>query len=213
MPEITIRVRNKNPEIVGTPREIVADNTDYTVRFEFDGDWAEGPKTVLLALYGVGLLAPVTTDGDACALPRIQIWDGVGRQLAVGVQQGAVRTTRTAEIMVYPSAESALLAAMHGDPEVSLSWLEWVNANMAAAETNVREAAEILTEAQEAADSAEASAQSAAIDAAAARISAQTAAFPVFSVDERGHVIISRPERLGTTTFRLDEAGHLIVEV
>ena len=97
------------------------------------------------------------------------------------------------------------------DENVSLTWLEWVNANMAQAAENVRTAQEVLTQAQTAAETAEQSAQSAAIDAAAARISAQTAAFPVFSVDENGHIIISRAERLGTTTFRLTEAGHLEV--
>ena len=209
MPEIVISIRNKTPE--ASVRSIVCDNTDYTVRLDCDGDWGEGPKMVFFALQGVGAFAPVMTEDDVCSLPMIHLSDGVGRQLAVGVQQGRVKTSRPVCLYCYPSAESEFLNGIHEDEEVTLSWLQWVNANMAAAETNVETAQNVLAQAQAAAESAEQSAESAAIDAAAARISAQTTAFPVFSVDERGHVIISRAERLGTTTFRLNSAGHLEV--
>ena len=134
-----------------------------------------------------------------------------GGPILVGVQQGDTVTTRPAVLTVYPSAKTELLAAIVDDERVNMTWLEWVNANMAQAAENVQTAQEVLAQAQTAAETAEQSAESAAIDAAAARISAQTTAFPVFSVDENGHVIISRAERLGTTTFRLTEAGHLEV--
>lgn len=209
MPEIAITVRNKIP--TSAVRQIVCDNSDYTLRFDFDGQWDEGPKTVYFVLQGVGALSPAVTDGDACPLPPIRLSDGVSRQLAVGVQQGQIKTSAVVNFWCYPSAEDALIRGIVEDEDVSLTWLEWVNANMAQAAENVRTAQEVLAQAQTAAETAEQSAESAAIDAAAARISAQTAAFPVFSVDENGHVIISRAERLGTTTFRLTDAGHLEV--
>ena len=209
MPEITVTVNNKIPR--SETRLIVCDNSDYTLRFVFDGQWEAGPKTVYFVLQGVGALAPAVTDGDVCAVPPIRLSDGVSRQLAVGVQQGQVKTSAVVNFWCYPSAEDALIRGIVEDEDVSLTWLEWVNANMAQAAENVRTAQEVLTEAQTAAETAEQSAESAAIDAAAAKISAQTVAFPVFSVDENGHIIISRAERLGTTTFRLTEAGHLEV--
>ena len=209
MPEIVITIRNKIAE--ASVRSIVCDNTDYTVRLDCDEQWGEGPKIVYFVLQGVGAFAPATTADDVCAMPPIRLSDGVGRQLAVGVQQGAVKTSSAAHVFCWPSAEDELIRGIHEDDGVDLTWLEWVNANMAQAALNVQTAEEVLAEAQAAADEAEQSAQSAEIDAEAARISAQTAAFPVFSVDENGHVIISRAERLGTTTFRLTEAGHLEV--
>ena len=209
MPEIAITVNNKIP--TSAVRQIVCDNSDYTLRFDFDGQWDEGPKTVYFVLQGVGALSPAVTDGDACPLPPIRLSDGVSRQLAVGVQQGQIKTSAVVNFWCYPSAEDALIRGIVEDEDVSLTWLEWVNANMAQAAENVRTAQEVLAQAQTAAETAEQSAESAAIDAAAARISAQTTAFPVFSVDENGHIIISRSERLGTTTFQLTSGGHLEV--
>lgn len=209
MPEITVTVNNKIPR--SETRLIVCDNSDYTIRFTFDGQWEDGPKTVYFVLQGVGALAPAVTDGDVCPMPPVRLSDGVSRQLAVGVQQGRIKTTSVVNFWCVPSAEDALVRGIVEDGDVSMTWLEWVNANMAQAAENVRTAQEVLAEAQTAAESAEQNAESAAIDAAAARISAQTAAFPVFSVDENGHIIISRSERLGTTTFWLTEAGHLEV--
>ena len=209
MPEIVITIRNKIA--TASVRSIVCDNTDYTVRLDCDEQWGEGPKIVYFVLQGVGALAPATTEDDVCAVPPIHLSDGVGRQLAIGVQQGAVKTSSAACVFCWPSAENELIRGIIEDDDVTLTWLEWVNANMAQAALNVETAQTILAQAQAAADSASGSANDAAIDAAAARISAQTAAFPVFSVDENGHVIISRAERLGTTTFRLTEAGHLEV--
>lgn len=211
MKTITINVRNKIPRVTSELKTLVADNAEYRLEFEFDGDWQEGPKQVILIVEGVEALAPLTTAEDAVTLPAIRITDGSHHALLVGVQQGDTVTTRPAVLTVYPSAKTELLSAIVDDERVQMTWLEWVNANMAQAALNVQTAAQVLADAQAAADEAEQSAQSAEIDAAAARISAQTVAFPVFSVDENGHVIISRAERLGTTTFRLTEAGHLEV--
>lgn len=211
MKTITINVRNKIPRVTSELKTLVADNTEYRLEFEFDGDWQEGPKQVILIVEGVEALAPLTTAEDAVTLPAIRVTDGSHHALLVGVQQEDTVTTRPAVLTVYPSAKTELLSAIVDDERVTMTWLEWVNANMAQAAINVQTAEEVLAQAQAAADEAEQSAQAAEIDAEAARISAQTAAFPVFSVDENGHVIISRAERLGSTTFRLTEAGHLEV--
>jgi len=213
MKEITISVRNKIPRVTSELKTLVADNTEYRLIFDFDEDWTEGQKQVILIVEGVEALAPVTTAEDAVTLPAIRITDGSHHALLVGVQQGDTVTTRPAVLTVYPSAKTELLSAIVDDERVTLTWLEWVNANMATAAENVRTAQEVLAEAQTAAETAEQSAESAAIDAAAARISAQTTAFPVFFVDENGHIIISRSERLGTTTFQLTSGGHLEVHV
>lgn len=211
MKEITISVRNKIPRVTSELKTLVADNTEYQLSFDFDEDWTEGQKLVFLIVEGVEALAPISMTDDAVTVPPIRITDGSHHQLAVGVQQGDVTTTRPARLTVYPSAESALMTSLVDDDQVTMTWLEWVNQNMAAAATNVETAQAVLAAAQAAAADAEENAASAAIDAAAARISAQTTAFPVFSVDENGHIIISRSERLGTTTFQLTSGGHLEV--
>ena len=213
MKTITISVRNKIPRVTSELRTITADNSEYKLVFDFDEDWEEGPKQVILIVEGVEALAPVTTSEDAVTLPPIRITDGSHHALLVGVEQGQIITTRPAVLTVYPSAKTTLMNALVDDERVQLTWLEWVNQNMATAAENVRTAQEVLEQAQSAAETAEQSAESAAIDAAAARISAQTLVYPVFSVDERGHVIISRAERLGTTSFRLTSGGHLEVTV
>ena len=180
MSEIVITVRNKIA--TASVRQIVCDNTDYTVRLDLDADWTAGAKTVLFVLQGVGVLAPGVTTDDTCAVPAIRLSDGVGRQLAVGVQQGAVKTTTAASIWCYPSAESAMLTAIVEDESVSKTWLEWVNENMAQAEINVETAERVLEEAQGAADDAADAASDAesarddAIEAKNAAVAAQAGA-------------------------------------
>ena len=213
MKEITISVRSKIPRATSELRTITADNSEYKLVFDFDEDWEEGQKLVFLIVEGVEALAPIRMDGDEVTLPPIRITDGSHHQLAVGVQQGEIVTTRPVRLPVYPSVETALMGALVDDERVTMTWLDWVNQNMAAAATNVETAQAVLAAAQATAADAEQNAASAAIDAAAARISAQALVYPVFSVDERGHVIISRAERLGTTTFRLTSGGHLEVTV
>lgn len=129
MPEIVVTIRDKVAE--ASVRSIVCDNTDYTVRLDCDAQWGEGPKIVYFVLQGVGALAPATTADDVCAVPPIRLSDGVGRQLAIGVQQGSVKTSTAANVFCWPSAEDELIRGIHDDDEVSQTWLEWVNAQMA----------------------------------------------------------------------------------
>lgn len=211
MKTITISVRSKIPRITSELKAIVADNAEYCLAFEFDEDWQEAAKTVFLIVEGVEALAPIVMTGSSVTLPPIRITDGSHHQLAVGVQQGEVVTTRPARLVIYPSAETALMASIVDDSRVSMTWLEWVNENMAAASTNVQTAQAVLAAAQAAAEEAAQNAESAAIDAAAARVAAQTIIFPVFWVDVDGHIKINRAERLGTAVFRLTAEGHLEV--
>ena len=135
MPEIVITVRNK--EAQASVRSIVCDNTDYTLRFDFDEQWGAGAKMVYFVLQGVGALAPALMEGDTCSIPSVHLNDGVGRQLAVGVQQGTVKTSRSAYFWCFPSAENELLNAIVADDEVNMTWLEWVNTNLAASINNL----------------------------------------------------------------------------
>lgn len=50
-----------------------------------------------------------------------------------------------------------------------------------------------------------------AINAQAAEYAARTMSYATFTMDEYGHVIIINSERLGTTSFELNENGHLEV--
>ena len=211
MKTITISVRSKIPRATSELRTITADNSEYKLVFDFDEDWEEGQKLVFLIVEGVEALAPIRMDGDEVTLPPIRITDGSHHQLAVGVQQGEIVTTRPVRLPVYPSAETALMGALVDDERVTMTWLDWVNQNMAAAATNVETAQAVLAAAQAAAAEAEMNAESAAIDAAAAKVAAQTLIFPVFWVDVDGHVKINRAERLGTAVFRLTAEGHLEV--
>ena len=211
MKTITIGVRSKIPRVTSELRTITADNSEYKLVFDFDEDWEEGQKLVFLIVEGVEALAPIRMDEDEVTLPPIRITDGSHHQLAVGVQQGEILTTRPVRLPVYPSVETALMGALVDDERVTMTWLDWVNQNMAAAETNVETAQAVLAAAQAAAAEAEMNAESAAIDAAAAKVAAQTLIFPVFWVDVDGHVKINRAERLGTSTFRLTAEGHLEV--
>lgn len=211
MKTITISVRSKIPRATSELRTITADNSEYKLVFDFDEDWEEGQKLVFLIVEGVEALAPIRMDGDEVTLPPIRITDGSHHQLAVGVQQGEIVTTRPVRLPVYPSVETALMGALVDDERVTMTWLDWVNQNMAAAATNVETAQAVLAAAQAAAAEAEMNAESAAIDAAAAKVAAQTLIFPVFWVDVDGHVKINRAERLGTSIFRLTAEGHLEV--
>ena len=138
MKTITISVRSKIPRATSELRTITADNSEYKLVFDFDEDWEEGQKLVFLIVEGVEALAPIRMDGDEVTLPPIRITDGSHHQLAVGVQQGEIVTTRPVRLPVYPSVETALMGALVDDERVTMTWLDWVNQNMAAAATKGR---------------------------------------------------------------------------
>ena len=132
MSEIQIAVINKRPSIIGDIKSIVADNSDYTVRFSFDDQWEHGAKTVLFVLDDGYAFPAVKMVGDIVPVPRIQN-GGIGRTLYVGVVQGDVRTTSPAGIAVKQSiADMIDDEAVQPDPsmwEDVLSRLEKLEAN------------------------------------------------------------------------------------
>lgn len=107
MPEILIEILNKTPIIAGECRKIVADNTDYTIRFSFDDDWTEDSKTILFVLSNGYAFAPVETENNLVDVPKI-IKNDPMMHLLVGVRQGDVITTRPCTIPVRDSISSKI---------------------------------------------------------------------------------------------------------
>ena len=90
---INITVREKNARADDRAR-IVCGNSDYTVRFDFDEEWAEyAVKTARFITEG-GFFTDVQFSGSDCAVP---VLSGT-RTLLVGVFAGDVRTTTPAYI-------------------------------------------------------------------------------------------------------------------
>lgn len=102
MPEILIQVRNKNPVIVGDVRQIVADNSDYTIRFIFDELWEDGEKTVYFVRSNGFVFPPGKTVDDAVTVP-VQTDVKMTSWLYVGVQQGDIKTSCPVNILLVSS--------------------------------------------------------------------------------------------------------------
>lgn len=102
MAEIQIAVINKIPSVIGDVKCIVADNSDYFVRFSFDDQWAAGTKTVYFVLDNGFAYPPVIMESDIVEIPR-QTRGGVNRRLYIGVEQGGIRTSRGIGLSVYSS--------------------------------------------------------------------------------------------------------------
>ena len=90
---INITVRGKMARAEERAR-VVCGNSDYTVRFDFDEEWAEyAVKTARFITEG-GFFTDVQFSGSDCAVP---VLSGT-RTLLVGVFAGDVRTTTPAYI-------------------------------------------------------------------------------------------------------------------
>lgn len=100
MPEILISVINKIPRMIGDVRQITSNNGDYTVRFQFDDQWTEKPKTVIFARDTGYAYAPVRTVNDTAPVPIIEDVRQFS-MLYIGVQQGGVKTSRVCGVPVY----------------------------------------------------------------------------------------------------------------
>lgn len=176
---------------------VAADTLNYlTARFVFQtADW---DGTVKIAHFSNGTESAEVelTDDEIRAEDGLNLTEGYWQVSLTGHDTDGGEMTRriTTNIVTLPVVPSGV---EDGEPLPSLP--------------SVGE--QILAQMTELRDEAELNAESAAVDAAAARYSAQSIMFPVFSVDENGHVIIKFAERLGSTTFRLNSAGHLEVRV
>lgn len=88
--DINISVKNK----IATADEsvIVCGNSDYTVRFELDGEWAgHETKTMRVDMLN-GSYSEVMFDGESCPLPVIRD----RTRIAIGIYAGEIRTTTPA---------------------------------------------------------------------------------------------------------------------
>lgn len=102
MPEILITVRDKLPVIAGDVKALVTDNSDYTVRFDFDEQWEDGAKTVYFVRSNGYVYEPVKTVNDTVSVP-IQRDAGLMTRLLIGVQQGDIKTSRPCAVAIYPA--------------------------------------------------------------------------------------------------------------
>lgn len=102
MPEILITVRDKLPVLTGDIKAIVTDNSDYTVRFDFDEQWEDGTKTVYFVRSNGYVFPPVKTVDDTVSVP-IQRDAGLMTRLLIGVQQGDIKTSRPCAVAIYPA--------------------------------------------------------------------------------------------------------------
>lgn len=127
MPEISIRVREKIAQTVGSP-QLVCGNSDYAVTFDFDAEWADyDEKTVRIVWLdkASGRLrrANVLFDGNAALLPAIYRTD----QVLIGVYAGDIRTTTPVRVPCIGCITDD--APQHDDPpedvyEQLLAYLE-----------------------------------------------------------------------------------------
>lgn len=99
MPEIKIAVINKVPKIVGDIKCIVADNSDYTIRFTFDDMWDDGEKTVYFVRENGFAFPAAKTKDDTVKIPN-QHDAAMHSMLFIGVQQGNVKTSRPVDVRV-----------------------------------------------------------------------------------------------------------------
>lgn len=105
MPEILIHVKNKVPEIVGDIKYIVADNSDYSIRFTFDELWDNGEKTVYFIRSNGYVFPPAKTSNETVSVP-VQKDVPILSWLHVGVQQGDIKTSCPCDVKLFPSAAS-----------------------------------------------------------------------------------------------------------
>ena len=96
MPLIQIGIENKIAHTVDAPY-IVCGNSDYTVKFTFDGEWnAYKAKTMCVKFYRCGKKEcyEVLFEGDTASIPAIYDTD----EVEIGVYAGDIRTTTGARI-------------------------------------------------------------------------------------------------------------------
>lgn len=95
---VVIKVADKVPELVSLPpREITCDNSDYTVVWQLDEEWAQFEHRTMQVNYGDGTYERVLFTGDSCALPAIPVKDW----FYVGLFAGDIHTTRPLKLFGF----------------------------------------------------------------------------------------------------------------
>ena len=97
---IVIKVTDKVPELVSGPQYVVCDNSDYTVVWQLDEEWAQFEHRTMQVNYKDGTYERVLFTGDSCALPAIPVPGPVH----VGLFAGDIHTTRPARLLAVRSA-------------------------------------------------------------------------------------------------------------
>lgn len=97
MIDIIVTIHNR---IASAPYDarIVSNNTDYTITFDFDEEWAETERTARFS-FSEGYV-DVPFSGNTVTVPSIP---STAHELRVGVYAGSLHTTSSAVIKVVPS--------------------------------------------------------------------------------------------------------------
>lgn len=97
---IVIKVTDKVPELVSGPEYVVCDNSDYTVVWQLDEEWAQFEHRTMQVNYKDGTYERVLFTGDSCTLPALPVPGPVH----VGLFAGDIHTTRPARLLAVRSA-------------------------------------------------------------------------------------------------------------
>ena len=97
---IIIKVVDKVPIVVSGPQYVVCDNSDYTVVWQLDEEWAQFEHRTMQVNYKDGTYERVLFTGDSCTLPAIP----VSGPVHVGLFAGDIHTTRPARLLAVRSA-------------------------------------------------------------------------------------------------------------
>ena len=107
---IVIKVTDKVPELISAPYEIVCDNSDYSVVWQLDEEWALLESRTMIVRYRDGTHDKVLFTGNTCYLPAIPV-DG---HFYVGLFAGDIHTTKRCSSS--PSAPHKRTAARNATP-------------------------------------------------------------------------------------------------
>lgn len=97
---IVIKVVDKVPIVASGPQYVVCDNSDYTVVWQLDEEWAQLEHRTMQVNYKNGTYERVLFTGDTCTLPAIP----VSGPVHVGLFAGDIHTTRPARLLAVRSA-------------------------------------------------------------------------------------------------------------
>lgn len=120
---INVTVRGKIARAEGRAR-VVCGNSDYTVRFDFDADWAEYTVKTARFVTEDGSYTDVQFEGEDCAIPILRNT----RTLLVGVFAGNLRTTTAALIHTVPCITDPDGTPADPTPDVYAQLMERFNA-------------------------------------------------------------------------------------
>ena len=120
---INVTVRGKMARAEERAR-VVCGNSDYTVRFDFDADWAEYTVKTARFVTEDGSYTDVQFEGEDCAIPILRNT----RTLLVGVFAGNLRTTTAALIHAVPCITDPDGTPADPTPDVYAQLMERFNA-------------------------------------------------------------------------------------